>query len=85
MLRATDVESADAGLTFTVTALPAHGTLKGPAWPWLPGTLSPRPTSPPDIAYFHDGSESNDDGFDFTLTDGGGGAADRAAGARSRP
>jgi Ca2+-binding RTX toxin-like protein len=81
ILKATDPDDIDAGLEYTVTAAPSHGTL------WLDAdgdgtydsgeelgmesTFTQSDIDAEDLCYTHDGSQSTTDGFDFTLADGG--------------
>jgi MYXO-CTERM domain-containing protein len=68
-LLAADVESGPDELVFTVLSGPAHGTLSMDSF--TQGDVDSGA-----VSYSHDGSQTTDDGFDFTLSDAGGLAVD---------
>lgn len=73
-LLATDAEETAASLIYTITSIPAFGTLV-----YGEATLGPNDTFSQEeidlnlIFYNHDGSESTEDSFTFDLSDGAGG------------
>ncbi|MBW4497184.1 MAG: VCBS repeat-containing protein, partial [Oscillatoria princeps RMCB-10] len=73
-LNVTDAEQAAAQLTYTVTALPAQGTLllNGTAMA-VSGTFTQADIDAGNITYTHNGSETTSDSFTFTVADGAGG------------
>ncbi len=72
MLSASDVDDSATGLTYTITALPANGTLKlsGTALA-LNGTFTQDDIDHGRLRYDHNGSQTTSDVFSFTLADGG--------------
>ena len=70
-LQTTDGENSAAQLTYTVAALPTHGLLKkGATTLAVNGTFTQADLDAGAISYVHDGSESTNDQFTFTVTDG---------------
>ena len=71
LLAASDVDNALTSLTYKVTSLPAHGTLKksGVAL-GVNGTFTQSDINSGIVTYVHDGSETTTDAFSFTLSDG---------------
>ena len=75
LLRVTDVDTADAQLAYTVTLLPANGTLLLSGTPLtVSGTFTQAQVNANLLSYSHNGSETPSDGFSFTVSDGSGGA-----------
>ncbi len=74
-LQSTDLEQGAASLTYTLTAVPVHGTLsKSGATLAIGGTFTQADVDAGLITYSHDGSETSSDAFSFTVSDGAGGA-----------
>lgn len=73
-LEVTDVDTAAASITYTLTAAPANGTLKksGTAL-GVNGTFTQDDINNSRITYTHNGSETASDSFTFTVSDGAGG------------
>ena len=73
MLEITDPEEGPTNLTFTVTGMPANGTLmNGGVLVGAGGTFTQDDINSGRIVYTHDGSETSNDGFDFEVADGQG-------------
>jgi len=73
-LQTTDVDNTPAQLTYTLTAIPANGTIDigGPAL-GIGGTFTQNDINSNLLEYDHDGSETITDAFTFTIADGAGG------------
>lgn len=70
MLEAIDADTADGNLVFTVTALPAYGTLYLNGTPLAASdTFTMQDVRDGLVSYDHDGSENFADGFNFSLAD----------------
>src|SRR5207253_2118075 len=72
-LTGVDVETAASALTFTVTAAPAHGTLKKGTT--VLATNDTFTGSPTDVTYQPDANYSGPDSFKFKVTDTGDGSS----------
>ncbi len=70
-LEIADVDNAATAITYTLTAVPAKGTLKksGSALA-VNGTFTQNDINTGNITYTHDGSETTADSFKFTASDG---------------
>nr|WP_255603214.1 cadherin-like domain-containing protein [Oscillochloris sp. ZM17-4] len=69
-LSASDPDTADANLVFTVTTLPTNGQLRKSGAPLaLNGTFTQADIAGGRISYAHNGSETTSDSFRFTLKD----------------
>ena len=76
-IQAADNDNGPDELTYTVLALPAHGSLKkGDTGLAVGDTFTQADVLSGQIAYTHDGGETTADGFTFSLSDGDGGAVD---------
>jgi VCBS repeat-containing protein len=74
-LQVTDADSSAAQLTYTVTVLPAHGSLERNSVALASnGTFTQSELDSGLIGYRHDNGESTADSFVFTVSDGAGGA-----------
>ena len=74
-LEVTDTDTAAASITYTLTEVPAHGTLKKSGVPLAQnGTFTQDDINNNIITYTHDGSETTSDSFKFTASDGAGGS-----------
>ncbi|MEM8672094.1 MAG: DUF2341 domain-containing protein, partial [Planctomycetota bacterium] len=73
MLNEGDVDDGGAGLTYTVTSVPANGTLSlsGFGTLGLNDTFTQADIDAGNVTYDHNGSETTSDTFNFTLSDGG--------------
>ncbi|MFQ3663784.1 MAG: cadherin-like domain-containing protein, partial [Chloroflexaceae bacterium] len=70
-LAASDPDTLPANLVFTLTAVPANGTLFLSGSPLIVGnTFTQANINANNLTYTHDGSETTSDSFSFTLTDG---------------
>jgi uncharacterized delta-60 repeat protein len=69
-LETTDVDDAPAGLVYTITSGPAHGTIRVGGTPV--GQFTQQDVAAGNVSYAHDGSASVADSFDFTVDDGEG-------------
>ena len=77
MLQVTDAEQAASALTYTLTAVPANGTLyNGATALSLSGTktFTQADIDGSSISYTHNGGETTSDSFKFTVSDGDGGS-----------
>jgi len=75
VLRAADDEQDDAGLVYTLTQAPAHGTLRRSGAPLAAAdTFLQDDLDTQKVSYEHDGGETLADSFAFTVSDGAGGA-----------
>ncbi|MBW4497870.1 MAG: VCBS repeat-containing protein, partial [Oscillatoria princeps RMCB-10] len=76
-LQVTDTEQSAAQLTYTLTAVPANGTLylSGTAVA-VNGTFTQADIDSGNLTYTHDGGETTSDSFTFTVSDGAGGSLD---------
>ncbi|MCD4791765.1 MAG: gliding motility-associated C-terminal domain-containing protein [Bacteroidales bacterium] len=73
-LETTDAESGPALLTYTLSAVPANGTLTNGGPPLgIGGTFTQLDINSNNVEYNHDGSETISDSFTFTVDDGTGG------------
>ncbi len=73
-LSVSDVDNGPVELVFTVTAIPAQGTLALNGVPLaVNDTFTPADINNGLLTYAHDGSETTSDGFGFTVSDGSGG------------
>ncbi|MEZ6087262.1 MAG: cadherin-like domain-containing protein [Pirellulaceae bacterium] len=73
MLRTTDVDNADAQLSYTVDAVPTNGTLRLSGAALSNGqTFTQDDIDAGNVTYDHDGSQTSTDSFDFTVDDGQG-------------
>ena len=73
-LETTDPDNTPSELTYTVTVLPTHGTLKLSGSPLTAGsTFTQADINSNLLTYDHDGSETTSDLFKFTVSDGNGG------------
>ncbi|WP_235609780.1 cadherin-like domain-containing protein, partial [Azospira sp. I13] len=71
-LAAGDPDDSGTGLTYTVTAAPAHGQLELSGAPGIAiSSFTQDDLDNNRLRYVHDGGESSSDGFTFTLADGG--------------
>ena len=71
-LRAQDPDSELSGLIFTVTALPAHGSVLSGVAPLMVGnTFTQGTIDQSRLSYQHDGGESLSDSFEFNVRDSG--------------
>jgi CshA-type fibril repeat protein/VCBS repeat-containing protein len=71
LLQSSDDDNSAGELTYTVTALPANGTLQvGGATVALNGTFTQAQIDADTVAYVHNGSETATDAFTFTVNDG---------------
>ncbi|WP_254509452.1 beta strand repeat-containing protein [Anatilimnocola floriformis] len=74
-LQVTDVDTPAAQITYTVTALPANGTLLlNSTQLALNGTFTQADINNGLLKYTHNGSETTSDSFSFTVSDGAGGS-----------
>ena len=72
MLNEGDPDDSGAGLTYTVTDLPDHGTLEADSSTiLLNGTFTQDDIDQGRVAYLHGGGEATADSFTFKLEDGG--------------
>ncbi len=71
-LDASDVDDTDDKITYTITAVPANGTLEFNAVALQVGDTFTQQQFGAiiNIVYIHDGSETTSDSFEFTVTDG---------------
>ena len=74
ILRATDADNPPAQLTYAVTSGPTHGTLRRSGV--VTTTFTQADIDAGLVSYLHDGSETTDDRFDFTVDDGQGTSTD---------
>ncbi|NOT22470.1 MAG: DUF4347 domain-containing protein [Nitrospiraceae bacterium] len=73
-LTVTDVDNAAAQLTYSVGTGPAHGRLEFTTAPGVSvTTFSQADIAANRLTYVHDGSETTNDSFTFTVSDGAGG------------
>ena len=73
LLWVADVDNTPDQLSFTVLHPPAHGMLLWDNNPWLGGSFTQADINNSRLGYRHDGSETLEDSFDFTVSDGAGG------------
>ena len=74
-LEVTDVDTAAASITYTLSAVPANGTLKKSGGALAQdNTFTQADINSGIITYTHDGTETASDGFSFTVSDGAGGS-----------
>ena len=74
-LSATDGEQSAAQLTFTLSSIPANGTVFKSGTPLaINGTFTQADVDSNLITYTHNGSETTSDSFNFTVSDGVGGS-----------
>jgi VCBS repeat-containing protein len=72
MLNEGDPDDDGAGITYTVTAIPANGTLTRRSTAIaLNGTFTQADIDNGEVQYAHDGTETTADSFGFSLADGG--------------
>ena len=72
-LSTTDADDGAAQLVYTLTAAPVHGTLRlGSAALGAGDSFTQADIDGGSLAYDHDGSETDRDGFDFTVADAAG-------------
>ncbi|MGQ9928556.1 MAG: cadherin-like domain-containing protein, partial [Chloroflexaceae bacterium] len=70
-LQAVDPDTLPANLSFTLTALPAHGELRLNGAPLATGgSFTQANINAGELVYTHDGSETTSDSFSFTVGDG---------------
>ncbi|MBW2281607.1 MAG: cadherin-like domain-containing protein, partial [Deltaproteobacteria bacterium] len=75
MLAVTDADNGASEIEFTLTALPASGTLELSTVPLgLSDTFTQDDIAAGRVVYVHDGSETTSDSLTFTVSDGAGGA-----------
>lgn len=75
-LQVTDAEQAAAALTFTLTSVPANGSVaKSGSTLAVNGTFTQADIDNGIITYTHNGSETVSDSFNFSVSDGAGGSA----------
>jgi VCBS repeat-containing protein len=73
-LEVTDIEQGAASLTYSLTAIPANGTLNKSGTALKVGdTFTQDDINSGIITYTHNGSETTSDSFKFTVSDGAGG------------
>ncbi|MGL1937091.1 MAG: BspA family leucine-rich repeat surface protein [Fibrobacterales bacterium] len=71
LLSATDTEADDALLTFTITTAPEYGTIINDGIPLAPNdAFLMSDVSNGMISYLHDGTNTTEDSFEFTVSDG---------------
>ncbi|WP_027359891.1 DUF4347 domain-containing protein [Desulforegula conservatrix] len=71
-LNENDPDDSGTGLTYTVTAVPANGSLKLSGTPLADnGTFTQDDIDNSRVTYTHNGSETTSDSFTFSLADGG--------------
>ncbi|MDA7610571.1 Ig-like domain-containing protein [Verrucomicrobia bacterium] len=81
MLQAMDPDDLPAGLTYTVSSASVHGQLELTTGAGVPITVFTQEDIDSDrVIYKHDGGESLEDGFAFSLADGGEDAVSAATG-----
>ncbi|HEX5126095.1 MAG TPA: cadherin-like domain-containing protein, partial [Rhodocyclaceae bacterium] len=74
MLAVSDLDNTPAELTYTLTGIPANGTLNLNGIALIVGsTFTQADIAANLLSYVHDGSETTADGFQFTVSDGAGG------------
>lgn len=72
MLEEGDPDDAGTGVVYTINTKPVNGVLKlGSTILDINGTFTQADINTGEISYYHNGSETLTDNFDFTLTDGG--------------
>ncbi len=75
MLRATDIDNTPAQLVYTLSAVPANGTLRlGGVALGVAATFTQADIDAGLVSYDHDGSETAADSFTFSVDDGAGAA-----------
>gem|GEM_PF-1400175 len=70
-LNATDIDTTNSSLTYTITAVPASGTVKlNGANLGVSGTFTQADVDAGNVSYIHNNDAATNDSFTFTVTDG---------------
>ena len=81
MLKEGDPDDSGSGITYTITSITQNGQIKKDGVPLtVGGQFTQSDIDGGDIAYTHDGSETVEDSFGFSLADGGEDAVEPVAG-----